>query len=67
MTLDQTLQQALEHHQNGRLNQAEQLYRQVLQVDPRQADALHLLGVLAQQAGKIDVAVQLISRDRDSA
>jgi tetratricopeptide (TPR) repeat protein len=62
MTLDQTLQQALEHHQNGRLTQAEQLYRQVLAIDPRQADALHLLGVLAQQVGKLDVAVQLISR-----
>src|SRR5436190_17570794 len=62
MTLDQTLQIALEHHQQGRLPQAEQLYRQVLQQVPTQPDALHLMGVLAQQVGKLDVAIQLISR-----
>ena len=62
MTLEQTLQLALENHQAGRLPQAEQLYRQVLAADPRQPDALHLLGVLAQQSGKLDAAIQLISR-----
>ena len=62
MTLEQTLQLALENHQAGRLPQAEQLYRQVLAADPRQPDALHLLGVLAQQSGKLDAAIQLIIR-----
>ena len=36
---------ALEHHQGGRLSAAEQIYRQILAVDPQHVDALHLLGV----------------------
>ena len=43
------LQQALAHHQAGRLQEAEPLYRAVLQADPGQADANHNLGVLAMQ------------------
>lgn len=51
---------ALQHHQAGRLAEAEALYRQILKVQPDHADALHLLGVLAQQAGRPDLAAQLI-------
>jgi len=40
------------HHQAGRLNQAERLYLQILKIDPRRADALHFLGVLAHQIGR---------------
>jgi protein O-GlcNAc transferase len=53
---------AVRHHQAGRLNEAERLYRQMLQADPRHADALHFLGVLAHQAGRHDVAVDLIEK-----
>lgn len=53
---------ALRHHQAGRLDQAEQLYRNVLQINPRHADALHLLGVAALQRGKLDQAVDLITK-----
>jgi len=53
---------ALRHHQAGRLNEAERLYRQILAVDPRHADSLHLLGVIAYQAGRHDLAVDLISQ-----
>ena len=42
---------ALADHQAGRLNEAEQLYRQVLRLDPEYADALHFLGVLSHQRG----------------
>ncbi len=52
--------EALCHHRNGRLNQAEQLYRQVLDADPGHADSLHLMGVLAQQVGKHEAAVKFI-------
>ena len=58
----QALQLALRHHQAGRLGQAEQLYRQVLVRQPRNVDALHMLGVLAYQAGRYDAAVDLINQ-----
>ncbi|HEY2677317.1 MAG TPA: tetratricopeptide repeat protein [Steroidobacteraceae bacterium] len=51
---------ALRYHQAGRLVEAERLYRQILQVDSRHADALHFLGVLAHQHGRNEVAVDLI-------
>ena len=53
---------AFQHHQSGRLNEAEILYRRVLAVDPRHADSLHLLGVIAHQNGHYDVAVDLIGK-----
>jgi len=54
------LQQALEHHQAGRLGEAENLYREILQIDPQQPDALHLLGVIALQVGKAAAAIELL-------
>lgn len=56
------LRQATHHHQAGQLQQAEQLYRQVLEVEPKNADALHLLGVIASQAGEYEAAVNLITQ-----
>ena len=52
----------LAHHQGGRLAQAETLYRETLALQPNHADALHLLGVIASQVGRHDVAVDLIDR-----
>ncbi len=52
MTLDAALQQAIAHHQAGRLHEAEQLYRAILQADPNQPDANHNIGVLAGQFGQ---------------
>jgi tetratricopeptide (TPR) repeat protein len=46
-----TLQQAVQLHQCGRLAEAEALYRRILAQQPSQADALHLLGLVAQQRG----------------
>ncbi len=60
-TSAETLQTALAHHQAGRLQQAEQLYRQLLQADPQHAGAMHLLGLIALQVGKPELAVQYIS------
>ena len=61
-TISEALTIAVQHHQAGRLQAAEQIYRRVLEVDPNQADAIHLLGVLAHQVGKHELAVQCITR-----
>jgi len=51
---------ALQQHQAGQLAAAERLYRRILAADPRHADTLHLLGVLAHQTGRFDLALDLI-------
>ena len=53
---------ALRHHEAGRLAQAEAIYREVLAQQPNHPEALHLMGVLAGQAGRLDVAIDHISR-----
>ena len=53
---------ALEHHQAGRLDRAEALYRKFLRKSPGNPDALHLLGVLAIARGNPDRAIQLIGK-----
>ena len=50
------------HHRAGRLREAETCYRQVLAVEADHAEALHLMGVIAHQIGRHDVAVELIGR-----
>jgi len=60
--IQELLQTALSHHQSGRLQQAEQIYRRILAVDQDHADANHLMGVLAYQVGKFDSAVTFITK-----
>jgi Tetratricopeptide repeat/Glycosyltransferase family 9 (heptosyltransferase) len=60
--VDSALQSAIEHHQAGRLAEAETIYRQILLHQPNHADALHLLGVAALQFDRPDEALELISK-----
>ncbi len=46
LKVDQTLQQAIAHHHAGRLQEAEQAYRAILQIRPDHPEANHNLGVL---------------------
>ena len=62
LTIQQAFDLALRHHQAGRLQEAEQLYRQILAQQPRHADAIHHLGVIALQEGRDDMALDLIRR-----
>jgi protein O-GlcNAc transferase len=48
-------------HRAGRLDKAEAAYRLVLASQPRNADALHLLGVVAYQRGRSAEAVRLLT------
>ncbi len=54
--------QGMNRHGAGRLDEAEAIYRQALQIEPENADALHLLGVIAHQRGRNDLAAELIGR-----
>jgi predicted O-linked N-acetylglucosamine transferase (SPINDLY family) len=47
-------------HQSGDSFGAEQLYREALSLDPANADALNLLGVLLFQAGKREAGLELL-------
>ena len=54
--------QATALHQQGRLAEAEALYRQILGHDPRVFPALYLLGMLRLQQGDSGEAVDLLDR-----
>jgi tetratricopeptide (TPR) repeat protein len=60
--LQHLLGQAAARHQAGRLHEAEQLYRQVLALDPAHADSLHMLGIACAQKGSNAEAAALIRR-----
>lgn len=57
-----TLAAAMEMHQAGKLDQAAQLYQEVLGQEQDNADALHLLGVIHHQKGEHKQAVDLICK-----
>jgi protein O-GlcNAc transferase len=50
------------HHQAGALAAAEAAYRRALSVAPHDADCLHMMGMLAFQTGRSDLAVQHLRR-----
>jgi tetratricopeptide (TPR) repeat protein/SAM-dependent methyltransferase len=59
---EQLLTRAIELHGRGELAQAENLYRQVLRAVPAHLDSLNLLGVLAIQTGRHELAVEVIGK-----
>ena len=62
VTLQQALDLAVQHHQAGRLREAEGIYRRILEGEPNNPHALHLLGVLASQVGRNDSAIEYLRR-----
>ena len=48
--------------QAGQLAEAEAYYRKILAIDQNHFDSLHLLGVIAHQVGRSDLAVDLIGK-----
>jgi len=60
--MSQQLAEAVQHHRAGRLREAEALYRKVLQQEPGNAEAHHLLGLLAHQAGDHRRAIEYLQR-----
>jgi protein O-GlcNAc transferase len=62
LNTDAALAEAVRHHQAGDLRRAEEIYRQILEVDPGNTDAWHLLGVAEHHAGRHQAALEHIRR-----
>ena len=58
--MNQTLEQAVEAHKLGKLEEAEVLYRAILQENPNHAYANHNLGVLALSVNNLPTALPLL-------
>ena len=59
LTVDQMLQQGVAAHNAGNLQEAERLYRAILQVQPKHPDANHNLGLIAVSMNQSGVALPL--------
>jgi len=59
--VQQTMQDAVALHQQGRLRDAEKLYARVLKAAPDHFDAMHLFGLVKAQAGQMGEAYRLMS------
>lgn len=60
-----SIEDAIRHHEAGRLGEAEGLYRLILVDAPHHPDALHLLGVLLTQRGEYESAAAHIQAALD--
>ena len=56
------LHQALALHQQGQLEEAQRIYEAILRIQPRSFDALHLLGVIANQSNDPQRGATLIAK-----
>ena len=61
-TIAQALDAAVKHHQGGNLGEAERLYREILDRDPRNADAWHLLGLVSIARDQFEDALMHIGK-----
>jgi tetratricopeptide (TPR) repeat protein len=59
LTIEQALQQGVAAHKEGKLQDAERLYRAILLSQPSHPDANHNLGVLAVSVNKAEAALPL--------
>ncbi len=59
LTIEEALQRGVAAHKEGKLQDAERLYRAILQSQPRHPDANHNLGVIAVSVNKADAALPL--------
>ncbi|WPN44534.1 MULTISPECIES: sulfotransferase [unclassified Pseudomonas] len=60
LTLAEALNLAHAHWNAGQAQQAEQLCQRILEKWPRQADASHLLGLMAHAYGRMDLAISFV-------
>jgi tetratricopeptide (TPR) repeat protein len=56
------MRRAADLHRAGHFDSAESLYRQVLDIEPKNANALNLLGLLVQARGRLAEAVEFLTQ-----
>lgn len=61
-SLAQAVDLAFQHHQAGRLAEAELIYLEVLEQEPNNANVLHLIGLIRYASGKYDDAISFINQ-----
>jgi tetratricopeptide (TPR) repeat protein len=62
LTVDEAYTQAIDHFSAERYNEADKLCTAIVQALPNHIDAINLLGVIAQQVNRHDLAVQQFQR-----
>jgi tetratricopeptide (TPR) repeat protein len=62
VSADTAAAQAVDYHKKGQLDEAEALYRSVLEQNPSDFNAIHLLGILYAQSNRLEQAAALIGR-----
>jgi len=60
--LNEEMRRATYFHKNGQLDQAEEIYKNVLISEPQQSDAQYLLGIISLNKGNYEVAIKLIDK-----
>ena len=65
LTIEKALQKGVAAHKEGKLQDAEKLYRAILQSQPTHPDANHNLGILAVSVNKADEALPLFKTALD--
>ena len=66
MNIEQTLKQAITHHQAGELEDAEKCYRSILSEEPKHPDVNHNLGILFKQADQTEIALSFFKTALES-
>ena len=66
LTIEQALQQGVTAHKEGKLQDAERLYRAILQSQPAHPEANHNLGVLAVSVNEAEAALPFFKTALDA-
>ena len=62
MNINNAIQSAFKYHREGKLNQAEYLYKKILKKIPDNPDILNKLGELYCQVANYDLAIKYIRK-----
>ena len=57
--IEQTLQQGIAAHKEGKIHDAERFYRAILKCQPTHADVNHRLGLLTSSVNEVGVAIPM--------